>query len=50
MEQLLQRLWTDFGKKTLDKLIQDREVAAVEIERLTSELRRARGESADGGS
>ena len=35
---LLERLRTDFGKKTLGELIQDREAAAAEIERLTKEL------------
>ena len=42
MHTLLQQLRTDFGKRTLGELIQDREAAAAEIERLMRELTIAR--------
>ena len=38
MQNLIDRLRADFGKKTLGELLQDREAAALEIERLTREL------------
>jgi hypothetical protein len=37
MRTLIERLRADFGRKTLGELIQDREAAALEIERLTQE-------------
>ena len=42
MQTLVERLRMDFGKKTLGELIQEREAAALEIERLTQELARCR--------
>jgi prophage regulatory protein len=42
MQTLVERLRTDFGRKTLGELIQDREAAALEIERLHQELARCR--------
>lgn len=38
MQSLIERLRTDFARKTLGELIQEREAAAFEIERLTREL------------
>ena len=38
MQTLIERLRTDFARKTLGELIQEREAAAFEIERLTREL------------
>jgi prophage regulatory protein len=45
MQTLVERLRMDFGKKTLGELIQDREAAALEIERLTQELAKSRAAS-----
>jgi prophage regulatory protein len=42
MQSLIERLRTDFGKKTFGELMQEREAAAVEIEKLTRELARVR--------
>lgn len=42
MQTLIERLRTDFGRRTLGELIQDREAAALEIDRLTQELARSR--------
>lgn len=38
MQTLVERLRTDFGKKTLGDLLQEREAAAHEIERLMREI------------
>jgi len=46
MQMLTERLRTDFGRKTLGELIQEREAAAFEIERLTQELGRFRSSQA----
>ena len=42
MQTLIDRLRMDFGRKTLGELIQDREAAAIEIQRLTQELAKCR--------
>ena len=42
MQNLIDRLRADFGKKTVGELLQDREAAALEIERLTRELTQLR--------
>ena len=40
MQTLVERLRRDFGRLTFGELIQDREAAALELERLTQELNR----------
>jgi len=42
MQNLVERLRVDFGRRTIGELIQDREAAAFEIERLTRELAQLR--------
>ena len=42
MQSLIERLRTDFGKKTFGELMQEREAAAFEIEKLTRELAQVR--------
>src|SRR5437764_271572 len=42
MQSLIERLRTDFGKKTFGEIVQEREAAAFEIEKLTRELAQVR--------
>jgi prophage regulatory protein len=42
MQSLIERLRTDFGKKTFGELMQEREAAAFEIEKLTRQLAQVR--------
>jgi prophage regulatory protein len=47
MQTLVERLRTDFGKKTFGELMQEREAAAGEIERLTCELALSRAKESE---